>query len=110
MEVPINVKVMGQDRTIQIDSDLSWGKMKMLLNSVVQPDGRGGQRIDMNMFLDKILDLAVVGGFDELKDKTKLLQIPTSEMTLILGEILKIIPLQQYFKNLGMDNSSLSIL
>lgn len=110
-EQSFNAKVDGQDRVITIDASPSWGKLQELLKSLVVVDNRGVQRTDMNAFFNKILDLVIINGLDEIKDPVKRLAFDGDEMTYILGEILKIIPLQKYSKNLGMDESGmLSVL
>ena len=111
MEVSFAAKVFGEDRSIKVENDPSWGKMKILFNSAITKNGKGDERIDINQFFDKLLELVVIDGFPEVKIKDKLLQVPTSEMTYILGEILKVIPLQQYMNNLGiMENGNLANL
>lgn len=105
MEIPISAKVFGEDRIIKIENDPSWGKMKILFKSAVSTDAKGNQKIDTDAFFDKLLELVIIDGFPEIKEKTKMLQVPTSEMTFILGEILKAIPLQQYMTNLGLTEN-----
>ena len=110
-EVPIQAKINDVERTIVIDGDPSWGKLKTILKSVVQADGKGGTKTDMDAFFDQILKLTIISGFDEIKDPVKLLQIPGTEMTYILGEILNILPLQTYFKNLRvLDNPLINLM
>ena len=100
-------KVNEEDRTITIDRSPSWGKLQELLKSLVVSDGRGGQKTDMNSFFNKILDLVIISGLDEIKDPIKRLSFDGEELTYILGEILKIVPLQKYSKNLGMEENGM---
>ncbi|MDE1814931.1 MAG: hypothetical protein KGI05_09765, partial [Thaumarchaeota archaeon] len=89
-----------------IDVDPSWGKVQNLLQSIMVSDGRGGQRIDMNIFFNKVLELAVVRGLD-VTDRVKMLQISATEMTSILGEIIQRLPLAKYSENLKLEGNPL---
>lgn len=102
-EEKITANIGGQPREITIDSSPSWGKLQTLLTSLVSIDDNGNQKIDMMAFLNKVLEVCIISGFDEYKDKVKLLQIDGDEVTYILGEIIKKLPLEKYQKNLGMD-------
>ncbi|MDE1814807.1 MAG: hypothetical protein KGI05_09140 [Thaumarchaeota archaeon] len=95
--------VEGKETQITIDVDPSWGKVQALTQSILVPDGRGGQRIDMNMFYNKVLELAVTDGLD-VTNKAKMLQLSAKEMTFILGEIISRLPLEKYSQNLKIDN------
>lgn len=107
-QVTIIAKIKGKDCNVIIDSDPPWGKMQKLFNASIVPDGNGGQRIDMNNFFDTILETAIIGGLPfEPTNRTEWKELPTSEMTYLLGEITAKLPLETYLANLKLDSGIL---
>ena len=104
-EAVINAKINEQDRVITIDASPSWGKLQELLRALSTTNAQG--KPDIPTLLNKILQLTVINGFDEMKDPVKFALISGEEITYILGEILSIIPLQKYSKNLKVEELGL---
>ena len=102
-------KVRGQDCTLKIKTDLTWGETQELLSKSVRILENGTKDFMFNNFCDVLLAKTIVEGMPfPATNLVEMKKLPMSEVSLILGEILRVIPLEAYFKNLGMENFSLS--
>ncbi len=98
-------KVNGQDATIKIKTDLTWGETQELLSQSVRVLDNGQKDFLFNNFCDILLQKTIIDGLPfPPTNVVKMRELPMSEVSVILGEILKIIPLESYFSNLGMNN------
>jgi hypothetical protein len=97
--------VSGKECDIVIKTGLTWGEVQELLKKSVTMGEAGAKDFNFNNFCDILLQKTIVSGlpFDK-GDFTALKNMDMAEMSVILGEILKVIPLETYFKNLGMDS------
>lgn len=100
--VPFKITIDGKEQTLQIETDPPWGAIQGLLQKSSVPDGKGGSKTDMIVFLDLLLEIVVVGsdGDFNIKDRTKVKMLPTSVMTKLIGGVTKLIPLQEYLDNM----------
>lgn len=97
-------KVNGEDVILKIKTDLTWGETQDLLTRSVKMLDNGVKDFNFNNFCDILLAKTIVSGLGfDAKNMVKMKNLPASEISVILGEIMKIIPLESYFSNLGMD-------
>ena len=98
-------KVNNQDAVLKIKVDLSYGEVQDLLTRSVKVHQSGEKEFLFNNFCDLLLSKTIVEGLPfPAQNLVKFKDLPMSEVSIILGEIMRIIPLESYFKNLGMDN------
>ena len=98
-------KINGQDSTIKIKTDLTWGETQELLSQSVRVLDNGQKDFLFNNFCDILLQKTIIDGLPfPPTNVVKMRELPMSEVSVILGEILKVIPLESYFSNLGMNN------
>lgn len=97
-------RVKGEDCEIEIKKGLTWGEVQELLKKSVTLNETGAKDLNFNNFCDILIQKTIVGGLPfPTTDYTALKNLDMDEMSVILGEILKTIPLERYFKNLGVD-------
>lgn len=96
-DTPIN----GVPTNIEVMNDMPWGNFQKLLEASTVNGA-----FNFNNFTDKLIEEVVVGGIDP-KDRTMFKQLPTLEVTALLGRIGDIIPLETYFKNLKVDQGGM---
>ena len=97
-------KVNGADVVIKIKTDLNWGEVQELLTKSVRVLENGQKDFLFNNFCDVLLAKTIVSGLPfPATNLVKMKNLPMSEVSVILGEIMKIIPLETYFSNLGMN-------
>ena len=102
--VDFDCKVNGKDATIKIKTDLTWGETQDLLTRSVTLTETGAKDFQFNTFCDVLLTKTIVSGFPfPSTNLVKMKDLPMSEISIILGEIMRIIPLESYFSNLGMN-------
>ena len=101
--VDFDCKVNGKDATIKIKTDLTWGETQDLLTKSVTITETGAKDFQFNTFCDVLLTKTIVSGLPfPPTNLVKMKNLPMSEVSIILGEIMRIIPLESYFNNLGM--------
>ena len=97
-------KVNGDDVTLKLKTDLTWGETQDLLSKSVRTLDNGQKDFNFNNFCDVLLSKVVQSGLPfPATNGVKMKELPMKEVSIILGEILRIIPLESYFSNLGMD-------
>ncbi len=97
-------KVEGKEVTLEIKTDLSWGEVQELLAKSTRTLESGQKEFMFNNFCDILLAKTIVEGLPfPSTNLVKMKALPMSEVSIILGEIMKVIPLEDYFKNLGMN-------
>jgi len=97
-------KVNGQEVILKIKTDLSWGEVQELLSKSVRVLDSGQKDFMFNTFCDILLSKTIIEGLPfPATNLVKMKQLPMSEVSIILGEIMRVIPLEDYFKNLGMN-------
>ena len=102
--VDFDCKVLGKDATIKIKTDLTWGETQDLLTKSVTMSETGTKDFQFNTFCDVLLTKTIVSGLPfPPTNMVKMKNLPMSEVSIILGEIMRIIPLESYFNNLGMS-------
>jgi hypothetical protein len=102
--VDFDCKVNGKDATIQIKTDLTWGETQDLLSRSVILTEAGAKDFQFNTFCDILLTKTIVSGLPfPPTNMVKMKNLPMSEVSIILGEIMRVIPLESYFNNLGMS-------
>lgn len=102
--VDFTCKVLGEDVTIKIKTDLTWGETQDLLSRSVRMLDNGNKDFNFNNFCDILLTKTIVSGLPfPSTNLVKMKDLPMSEVSVILGEIMRIIPLESYFNNLGMS-------
>ena len=98
-------KINGTDCDIKIKTDLTWGETQELLTKSVRILENGQKDFLFNNFCDTLLTKTIVDGLPfPPTNLVKMRELPMSEVSVILGEILKIIPLESYISNLGMNS------
>ena len=101
--VDFDCKVNGKDATLKIKTDLTWGETQDLLSRSVTITESGAKDFQFNTFCDILLTKTIVSGLPfPPTNIVKMKNLPMSEVSIILGEIMRIIPLETYFNNLGM--------
>jgi len=101
--VDFDCKINGKDATIKIKTDLTWGETQDLLTKSVTITETGAKDFQFNTFCDVLLTKTIVSGLPfPPTNLVKMKNLPMSEVSIILGEIMRIIPLESYFNNLGM--------
>tara|TARA_B110000196_G_C20526608_1_gene377980 strand:+ start:116 stop:466 length:351 start_codon:yes stop_codon:yes gene_type:complete len=102
--VDFDCKVLGKDATLKIKTDLTWGETQDLLTRSVTLTETGTKDFQFNTFCDVLLTKTIVSGLPfPATNLVKMKNLPMSEVSIILGEIMRIIPLESYFNNLGMS-------
>ncbi len=97
-------KVYGKETTLKIKTDLTWGETQDLLSKSVTMTESGAKDFQFNNFCDVLLTKTIVSGLPfPPTNLVKMKDLPMSEISVILGEIMRIIPLESYFSNLGMS-------
>jgi|TARA_R110000824_G_scaffold109301_2_gene256812 hypothetical protein len=97
-------KVNGEDAILKIKTDLTWGETQDLLTRSVTMSESGAKDFQFNNFCDILLTKTIVSGLPfPPTNLVKMKDLPMSEISIILGEIMRIIPLESYFNNLGMS-------
>ncbi len=97
-------KVNGEEVTVKIKTDLTWGETQDLLSKSVRQLENGQKDFNFNNFCDVLLSKTIISGLPfPATNLVKMKDLPMSELSIILGEIMKIIPLESYFSNLGMS-------
>ena len=97
-------KVNGKDAILKIKTDLTWGETQDLLTRSVTMSESGAKDFQFNNFCDILLTKTIVSGLPfPPTNLVKMKDLPMSEISIILGEIMRIIPLESYFNNLGMS-------
>jgi len=97
-------KINGQDVTLKLKTDLSWGEVQELLNKSTRSLENGQQEFMFSNFCDILLSKTIVEGLPfPSTNLVKMKALPMSEVSVILGEIMRVIPLESYFDNLGMN-------
>tara|TARA_R110000787_G_scaffold3256_2_gene12901 strand:+ start:107 stop:460 length:354 start_codon:yes stop_codon:yes gene_type:complete len=97
-------KVNGEDAILKIKTDLTWGETQDLLTRSVTMSETGAKDFQFNNFCDILLTKTIVSGLPfPPTNLVKMKDLPMSEISIILGEIMRIIPLESYFNNLGMS-------
>ena len=96
------IAIEGKEQTLKVETDPPWGQIQGLLSGASIPDGKGGNKVDMMVFLDRLLEIVIVGsdGDFQIKNRTYVKQLPTSVMTKLIGGVTKLIPLQEYLDNM----------
>lgn len=100
---PLVITIAEKEQTLQVETDPPWGDMQRLLKESYVSGSDGKPTIDMMAFLDRLLEMVILssdGDFD-IKNRTKIKQLPTSVMTKIIGGVTKLLPLQSYLDNMG---------
>ncbi len=101
-------KVNDEDVILKIKTDLTWGETQDLLTRSVKVLDNGQKDFNFNSFCDILLAKTIVSGLPfPATNMVKMKDLPASEISIILGEIMKIIPLESYFSNLGMDKTNI---
>jgi hypothetical protein len=96
-------KINGEDVVLKLKTDLSWGETQELLTKSVRILDSGAKDFNLNNFCDILLTKTIVSGLPfPPTNMVKIKDLPMSEVSVILGEIMRIIPLESYFSNLGM--------
>ena len=89
----------------QISTSLTFDETQELLTKSVRILENGQKDFLFNNFCDTLLTKTIVDGLPfPPTNLVKMRELPMSEVSVILGEILKIIPLESYFSNLGMNS------
>ena len=97
-------KINGTDVTLKLKTDLSWGEVQELLTKSVTISETGVKNFQFSNFCDVLLSKTIVEGLPfPATNLVKMKALPMSEVSIILGEIMRIIPLETYFSNLGMN-------
>jgi hypothetical protein len=99
----LKITINDKEQTLQVETDPPWGEMQRLLKESHKAGENGKPEIDMMLFLDRLLEMVIVGsdGDFNIKDRTKVKQLPTSIMTKLIGGVTKLLPLQSYLDNMG---------
>lgn len=108
LENPFTVNIKGKPCKITIEIDPPWGEMQDVLNNSVVGEGPN-RRFDTSNFFDQLLETVIKEGlpFDP-KNRTEMKSLKSSEMTKLIGEVIKRIPLQTYLDNLNVADGPLS--
>lgn len=110
LENPFSITIKGKPCRVLVETDPPWGEMQEVLNKSVVGDGTN-RRFDVNNFFDLILETVIKEGlpFDP-KNRTEMKTLKTSEMTKLIGEVIKRIPLGTYLDNLDMAGNQLGMV
>ncbi len=97
----IKVTINGKSTSLKVKKDLSWGDTVELFRTLSGSDDQG--MMGMVALLHKLLELIVLDTtvFDP-HDTTAIMKLSATEVTKLLGEVLKQFPLEQYMANLGI--------
>ena len=104
MDIPTKTfksKIEGKQTNIEVKTDIPWGSFQKIINSATQSGA-----FNFNNFIDLLMEEVIVGGVDP-KDRTGWKQIPSLEMTELIGKVGEILPLMHWFENLKMDKLGL---
>lgn len=101
-QVPFEIEIDNEKEVLTVETDPAWGKMQDLIKSSQTTNSSGQQTTDMSAFLDKFLQLVIVGSTGKFDPKNLILMksMPTSVMTKIIGGVTSLVPLVTYLDNM----------
>jgi len=94
----LEIKLHGKDCTLQVKKDLTWGEVKGILAKSQNKDG-----FNFGNFLDLIATSAIVEGLPFSNSMVEFNKLPMTEFSLLMGRVLKIIPLETWGNNFGSE-------
>lgn len=94
----LEIKLNGEDCKLEIKKDLTWGEVKIILSKSQTKDG-----FNFGNFLDLISTSAIVKGLPFTNSMVEFSKLPMAEFSLLMGRILKIIPLETWGENFGAE-------
>lgn len=109
MDVTFDATVKGQPAKIIMDNDPAWGLIKDVIK-MAQAGGAAGY--DGFTFFQELAIACIKDGLPFQKtNRVEWAQLPTSEVTFIVGRVMRELPLEKYLSNLGLkDNPVISQL
>jgi len=97
----IQSTINGVPTDIEIKNDIPWGSFQKILSG-----SEVNGKFDFNNFVDQLLEEVIVGGVDP-KNRTEFKSLGTLEVTELIGRVGDVIPLENYFKNLKLDQGGI---
>lgn len=94
----VEIKLNGEDCKLEIKKDLTWGEVKVILGKS-QVNGS----FSFNNFLDLIATSAIKNGLPFDNNLVNFSKLPMTEFSMLLGRVLKIIPLETWGNNFGAE-------
>ena len=99
-------KVNGEEVTVKIKTDLTWGETQDLLSKSVRQLENGQKDFNFNNFCDVLLSKTIISGLPfPATNLVKMKDLPMSEISIILGEIIENNPFRELFQQ-PRDESS----
>ena len=102
----IKITVNGKPTDIKIKKDLAWGELIEIMRVLNFGENQG-----IDSLLEALHVLLKVGTIDspiDADDRTSLMQLSAGDVTRLVGEIRRILPLEQYLRNLGLTTQDLA--
>ena len=102
----VKITVRGEPIDIKIKKELAWGEFIELVKTF----DFGGEQ-DIDSLIEALHILLKVGTIDspiDIEDRTTLFQLPAGDVTRLVGEIRKILPLEKYLANLGLSTEEIA--
>ena len=96
-------KVQGKDTILKLKTDLTWGETQELLDRSVRMLDNGTKDFQFSIFCDILLTKVIVEGLPfPPTNIVKMKTLSLTETSTILGEILRIIPLENCLAKIGL--------
>jgi len=95
----LEIKLHGKDCTLQVKKDLTWGEVKVILAKSQTKEGG----FNFGNFLDLIATNAIAEGLPFANTMVEFNKLPMAEFSLLMGRVLKIIPLETWGNNFGAE-------
>ncbi len=94
----LEIKLHGKDCILKVKKDLTWGEVKVILSKSQTKDG-----FNFGNFLDLISTSAITDGLPFPNNMIEFSKLPMAEFSLLMGRVLKIIPLETWGNNFGAE-------
>ena len=99
--VEFTTDIQGKSCVLQIKKDLTWGEAKEFLSKATIHLPNGQQSLDFTKAADILLTKVIVGGLPFKPTPVAFAALSMTEISCIIGELFRILPLETWLKNLG---------
>ena len=99
--VEFTTDIQGTSCVLQIKTDLTWGEAKEFLSKATVHLPNGQQSLDFTKAADILLTKVIVGGLPFKATPTAFAALSMTEISCIIGELFRVLPLELWLKNLG---------
>jgi len=94
----LEIKLNGKECVLKVKKDLTWGEVKVILSKSKTKEG-----FSFENFLDLVATSAIAEGLPFPNTLVEFSNLPMTEFSLLIGRVLKIIPLESWGNNFGAE-------